>query len=201
MQIIGGVVMAPKTAGLSLIAVGKGIDNFETGLINWYEQRFTNLKPLPPATQIGAQLGFQAAGYSYEDAGGMAANVNFGVDLVADFGPLAVGGIQGARRLLMPRVTPVNPWTTTAPKGYVYNAPKGFQHNLVTNPGPLAKLPGRPAANFAGGKYNTIELTEDLVLYRVGKSGGGRNAFGQWFTRKPPTSAVQARIDSAVKPQ
>lgn len=72
---------------------------------------------------------------------------------------------------------------------------------MVENPGPLASLPNNPAANFAGGKYNTITLEDDLVLYRAGQAGGGRNALGQWFTREPAESVAQVRIDLAVKPQ
>lgn len=74
-----------------------------------------------------------------------------------------------------------------------------FAYNMVTNPGPLALLRGNPAANFAGGRYNAVTLTDDLVLYRGGQAGGGRNAYGQWFTNTPPTSRAQVHIDSAVK--
>ena len=74
-----------------------------------------------------------------------------------------------------------------------------FQYNMVENPGPLASMRGRPAGNFAGGRYNATTLTEELVLYRGGDGGRGRNAFGQWFTREPPRSQAHVRIDSAVK--
>ena len=36
------------------------------------------------------------------------------------------------------------------------------------------------------------------MLYRAGEAG---TPLGQWFTREPPISAAQVRIDSAVKPQ
>jgi RHS repeat-associated protein len=75
------------------------------------------------------------------------------------------------------------------------------KYNMVDNPGPLAAMRGMPASNFAGGKYNAITLKEDVILYRGGKAGGGRNAFGQWFTKERPSSNIQVRIDSAVRPQ
>ena len=76
-----------------------------------------------------------------------------------------------------------------------------FKFNMVENPGPLPKIRGNPASNFAGGKYNKITLENDLILYRAGKSGGGKNALGQWFTRNPAKSVAEVRIDLAVKPQ
>jgi RHS repeat-associated protein len=73
-----------------------------------------------------------------------------------------------------------------------------FKYNQVHNPGPLAQLRGNPASNFAGGRYNATILADDLVLYRGGEAG---KPLGQWFTREPPKSVAQVRIDSAVKPQ
>jgi len=63
----------------------------------------------------------------------------------------------------------------------------------------LANMPGIPAANFAGGNYSAIALTEDVILYRGGSSTG--SPLGQWFTAESPTSVAQVRIDTAVKPQ
>lgn len=82
-----------------------------------------------------------------------------------------------------------------------------YEFDMVENPGPLANMSSlqsmreSPAQNFAGGKYNSIVLEEDLILYRGGQSGGGRNALGQWFSREPPSSVAKVRIDSAVKSQ
>jgi filamentous hemagglutinin len=59
-------------------------------------------------------------------------------------------------------------------------------------------MPGAPAANFFGGRYNAITLDEDTVLYRGGTAD---QPLGQWFTYDPPSSAAQVRIDSAVKAQ
>ena len=74
-----------------------------------------------------------------------------------------------------------------------------YDHNAVTDPGPLADLRGQPAGNFFGGKYNTNVAAEDMTLYRAGDSQG--KGLGQWFTRTPPESVAKVRIDSAVKPQ
>ncbi len=82
-------------------------------------------------------------------------------------------------------------------------APK-YEYDMVNNPGPLAQTLNprhAPAANFAGGKYNSKILNEDLILYRGGNGGGKRNALGQWFTESPPISVAHVRIDAAVKPQ
>lgn len=72
-----------------------------------------------------------------------------------------------------------------------------YRYNQVENPGPLAKRPGNPAANFAGGRYNGKTTTKDIILYRGGEAG---KPLGQWFTRQPPSSVAQVRIDAAVKP-
>ncbi len=74
-----------------------------------------------------------------------------------------------------------------------------YTYNMVENPGPLSELPGNPAANFVGGKYNSFVLDDSMSFYRVGKSGGGRNSLGQWFTREPIKSELQGRLDLAVK--
>lgn len=76
-----------------------------------------------------------------------------------------------------------------------------FSFNMVENPGPLASMNGNSASNFASGKYSMTILEDDLILYRAGKSGGGKNGFGQWVTREPISSEAQARLDLAVKPQ
>lgn len=71
-----------------------------------------------------------------------------------------------------------------------------YEFNGTTNPGPLAELSSRPNRNFYGGRYNTIELDDDIVLYRAGRWD---NPMGQWFTTEPPFSRAQVRIDTAVK--
>jgi RHS repeat-associated protein len=87
---------------------------------------------------------------------------------------------------------------TPIPKYASENAKYQFD---MMNPGPLSSMPSNPAANFFGGMYNTIILESDLILYRAGKSGGGSNALGKWFTWKPSSSVAKVRIDSAVKAQ
>ncbi len=91
-----------------------------------------------------------------------------------------------------------NPVRWVDPLGLVCEV---YHFNMVENPGPLASLPGRPAANFAGGKYNQKVLQEDTIYYRGGASGGGKKALGQWFNASPPESVANVRIDNAVKPQ
>jgi len=82
-----------------------------------------------------------------------------------------------------------------------------YTYNMVENPGPLAEIPGTPAANFLAGKYNANILEEDKILYRSGEAGGltipgqEKNGLGQWFTTDPADSVVKVRIDSAVKSQ
>ena len=74
-----------------------------------------------------------------------------------------------------------------------------FEFNSQTNPGPLADIESRPSKNFYSGKYNSITLEKDLILYRGGNGGGGRNAYGQWFTKEAPKSIAEVRINTAVK--
>lgn len=39
-----------------------------------------------------------------------------------------------------------------------------YEYNMIENPGPLADLPGNPAANFAGGRYNEVTLDPEHHL-------------------------------------
>jgi len=75
---------------------------------------------------------------------------------------------------------------------------QSYKYNMVENPGPLADMTGNPASNFAGGKYNMDKLATDKTFYRAGESG---KPLGQWFTTQPANSAIQVRMDTAVKPQ
>jgi hypothetical protein len=74
-----------------------------------------------------------------------------------------------------------------------------YTYNMVDNPGPLAARPGTPAANYAGGRYDEVELPDDRVLYRGGDSQG--SPLGQWFSTEPPAGVAEVRIDTAVKAQ
>ena len=90
------------------------------------------------------------------------------------------------------------------PKKYGRVAKPGdreYSFNSVENPGPLAILKDRPAANFRSGQYDVITLDQDTVFHRIGQKGGGRNALGQWFTRKPSVSAAQGTDQLAIKRQ
>ena len=73
-----------------------------------------------------------------------------------------------------------------------------YEYNMIENPGPLSDIVDNPAKNFYGGRYNVEILEEDAVFYRAGQAG---KPLGQWFTSKPPESAIKVRIDTAVKPQ
>jgi RHS repeat-associated protein len=59
-------------------------------------------------------------------------------------------------------------------------------------------LPKDLAGTFAGGRYSTRVLDEDMVLYRAGVS---KEPYGQFFSKDRPLSEIQARIDKAVLPQ
>ena len=145
------------------------------------------------------------------------ANMNIFMSALAGEGALFAAGkaVQGLRTLHIARTggtglnqaRAINAIGTELRAGALLNqsplvstaAGNTFTYNMVTNPGPLALLRNNPAANFAGGRYNAITLTEDIILYRGGKAGGGRNAYGQWFTDSAPPSAAHVHIDSAVK--
>ena len=93
-------------------------------------------------------------------------------------------------------VAPLKLQPTVKPKTYLGPVPPKYRYNMITNPGPLAEIRGNPASNFAGGKYNILTLKEDTIFYRGGDSAG--SPLGQWFTRTPPNSVANVRIDSAV---
>lgn len=53
--------------------------------------------------------------------------------------------------------------------------------------------------SFQGGKYRTVETTEDLVLYRV--YGEGADKQGRFLTTERPTDRMNAKIEMALLPQ
>lgn len=55
---------------------------------------------------------------------------------------------------------------------------KQYVYNIVENSGPLAEVNSWAASTFRSGMYNVIKLEEDIILYRSGKAGGGKNALG-----------------------
>ncbi|MGK5683097.1 WXG100 family type VII secretion target [Actinoplanes sp. URMC 104] len=77
--------------------------------------------------------------------------------------------------------------------------PEDYEFNMVENPGPLATGDSPPAANFAGGRYDEVELSDDRVFYRGGDSQG--SPLGQWFSTEPPAGVAEVRVDTAVKAQ
>lgn len=91
-------------------------------------------------------------------------------------------------------------WAPQNVNQYTDEMVKKYAFNMVENPGPLLDVNPGAAATFRSGMYNVTKLKEDTILYRLGKAGGGRNAFGQYFTREPSTR-IEGRIDLAVKPQ
>ena len=126
-----------------------------------------------------------------------------GVLSVTGAGAVAVKGGQVIGRWTTKEFFKLQEWgtTNTLGKGSVSGTTTKFTYNAVENPGPLAeKILGStpPAANFYAGRYNAIVLEKDLILYRAGNS---EKALGQWFTRTPPSSVAQVRIDLAVRPQ
>ena len=62
-------------------------------------------------------------------------------------------------------------------------------------PGPLAN---NLAETFSGGRYTTVTLQNDTILYRAGTAD---QPLGQFFSKEPPTSVLQTRIDKAVLPE
>jgi filamentous hemagglutinin len=62
-------------------------------------------------------------------------------------------------------------------------------------PGPLTD---NLAGTFAGGRYTTVTLQNDTILYRAGTAD---QPLGQFFSLDPPTGVLQTRIDKAVLPE
>ncbi|CAH0286713.1 hypothetical protein SRABI96_04136 [Peribacillus sp. Bi96] len=94
----------------------------------------------------------------------------------------------------------INKGTTSLDKAGQGGLGDNYKYNMIENPGPLADINPGAASTFRSGKYNVEVLKQDLILYRTGKAGGGRNALGQYFTREPSTR-IEGRIDLAVKAQ
>ena len=72
--------------------------------------------------------------------------------------------------------------------------------NVVGNfsaiePGPLVN---NLAETFSGGRYTTVTLQDDTILYRAGTNG---KPLGEFFSLEPSTSVLQTRIDKAILPE
>ena len=141
--------------------------------------------------QSGTTLGAQNAGII---AGRLSVNMALVADAAVTGAQLAVAGGKLVATGGKAAIAKVGGKGTAAGLGKITG-----EFNMVENPGPLAKIPGNPASNFAGGKYTSVTLKEDVILYRGGDASG--NPLGQWFTSEPPSSVAQVRIDTAVKPQ
>jgi hypothetical protein len=68
------------------------------------------------------------------------------------------------------------------------------------NPGSLGNTVDSVAATFSGGRYATVELSEDLILHRAWAPGQSREFGGFWSLEKPAGS-LQSRIDAALLPE
>jgi filamentous hemagglutinin len=182
----GGAATCPETLGLGCAAIPFGA----------YIAKTSNQQ---------AQEGSQALFGQYQSSEGRRVLNSFNPqtfpgekDPLADVGSdaLKLGATVVAGKVIPKALATVESVTV---KAVAANSPNpAFTFNSVENPGPLATLPGAPAANFFSGKYNATVLTDDLVLYRAGEAG---TPLGQWFTREAPESIAQVRIDSAVKSQ
>lgn len=62
-------------------------------------------------------------------------------------------------------------------------------------PGPLVE---NLAGTFAGGRYTTVTLQNDTILYRAGTAN---QPLGQFFSLDQPAGVLQTRIDKAVLPK
>ncbi|MGE6718474.1 ribonuclease YeeF family protein [Peribacillus frigoritolerans] len=118
---------------------------------------------------------------------------------------LGIGGVAGAAKyvdhLQVKDSALINRGTITSlDKAGHGGIGDNYKYNMIENPGPLADINPGAASTFRSGKYNVEVLKQDLILYRAGKAGGGRNALGQYFTREPSTR-IEGRIDLAVKAQ
>ncbi|QND84715.1 hemagglutination activity domain-containing large exoprotein [Chromobacterium vaccinii] len=68
------------------------------------------------------------------------------------------------------------------------------------NPGFLGDTVDSVAATFSGGRYASIELTDDLILHRAWAPGQSRE-FGGFWSMEKPAGSLQTRIDSALLPE
>ena len=58
-------------------------------------------------------------------------------------------------------------------------------------------MPEKFVETFAGGRYTSRVLEEDITLYRVGNS---EYKFGSYFSKDKPKGEIQVRIDKALPP-
>lgn len=184
LQAVGGAVEVKVGAALSATGLGAiigvplialGADNVQSGV----RQAVSG-----ESTKSFLQLGLEGTGLSESNAAIASLLVNLGVGVTAGLAQAGKLGKLGG-----------------VPNKVELNSRSNFEFNSIENPGPLAEIRGTPAANFYAGRYNANTLDEDLILYRGGNGGGGRNAYGQWFTREAPESVAKVRIDTAVKEQ
>jgi len=66
--------------------------------------------------------------------------------------------------------------------------------------GTAASLSSKYASTFMGGRYTVRVLTQDEVFYRAGISDPGKQ-LGEFFSKDPPVSVIQTRIDRAIPPR
>ena len=76
-----------------------------------------------------------------------------------------------------------------------YNDVNKYEYNATTNPGLLAEEKNPPINNFYNGMYNDAS-DESGIFVRMGDKG---NPYGNWYTKIPKNSEVEARIDLAIK--
>ena len=76
-----------------------------------------------------------------------------------------------------------------------YNDVNKYEYNATTNPGLLAEGKNLPINNFYNGMYSDAS-DESGIFVRMGDKG---NSYGNWYTKIPKNSEVEARIDLAIK--
>lgn len=117
--------------------------------------------------------------------------LNF-VNAVANAGLNALGALTEPLDRYQGEITSVE--TGLGPMGAAVNGP------LSAGARTRAEIQDSFAATFSGGRYAEIELSGDLVAYRVWHPDQAKE-FGAFWSLEKPTGSLQARIDSALLPE
>ncbi|MTW06345.1 LysM peptidoglycan-binding domain-containing protein, partial [Pseudoduganella ginsengisoli] len=170
---------------------------------------------------LDAALGPQLVPIDQQAEAAREANIKrFRTDLgLAAAGPVFSGYANGARLLGAPNDVVDN--LASAQSGLVgslagvpgsqaaYTGPRSFtqQFGIRYEPG-LGQVNGEyrmlgpidtgMAGTFAGGRYTSVKLEQDTILYRAGVAG---TEYGQYFSIESPKGVIQTRIDKAVLPE
>src|SRR5258708_7539096 len=204
----GGTGYLP-TCSQACTAMGKALDDYAQAVDDARVKVEQLVAEIGTAVVLGVVLGICTVGMATAAAGAVSAGLMasaalVGIELTATAGGIIagvlVGATFGAVEAMAIDIVAIQP-----EKILLFHDQKDFSWSDVLQWGEMGaagRVFGRaPCAGHAGGgHYNVRTTTETEVVYRGGAAGGGKNAYGRWFSLEPSTSRAQVRIELAVKP-